>query len=230
MAEEDWDKGLSRDEDGIDWKALVEVEAADARRSLNPVDLENHEHRFVRRMYEEISGRLPVLQCRAMIEADKYAVAEKESRGDKANRSGIRCRVRTTNSNTLEIAWYRLKSFRIPENAAVVRGKTFQKNVNGQSAVYMMRGEHLKKGKHHRYPITQFKNEPIWVQRIVEENEAKNEILRKQSEILTQIRRLLCQFDRLTAQYYDDLVHPAFEEKRIPPVSLKGVEPDEERD
>lgn len=207
-----------RTEDDPDWEELTAVEAAEARREVNPVDAENVEHRRVRRIYEELSEEMKVLKFRALTEADKFAGAEKEARGNREEQTNVRCRVRITQSDTLEIAWYRLKTFRLPEGAAVVTGTTFKKNADGKTSTFMMRGEHLKKGKLHKYPLTQFKNDPVWVQRLVEENEEKNEILRKQSEIITEIRRLLCRFDRLTSEYYDDSVHPNFEDMRIPPI------------
>lgn len=208
-------------EDAFEWTTLNEAEAADLRRQINPVALENFEHHFMRRMHQEIDEHVQALRCRALIQADKFVNAEKEARSDKEERSNIRCRVRITGSNTLEIAWYRLKSFRLPEGAAVVTGKTYQKNIDGRPCTYMVRGEHLKKGRQHKYPIAAFKNDPVWVQRIVEENESKNEILRKQSEILTEIRRLCCVYDRLTSKFYDGEIHPFYENQRLPSMRAK---------
>lgn len=214
--------------EAFEWPALNAAEAAELRRQINPVELENFEHAFMRRMHQKIADHVQALNCRALIQADKYVNAEKEARSDKEERSNVRCRVRITSSNTLEIAWYRLKSFRLPEGAAVVTGKTYQKNMDGKSATYMVRGEHLKKGRQHKYPLAKFRNDPVWVQRIVEENEAKNEILRKQSEILTEIRRLCCMYDRLTSKFYDGEIHPFFESQRLTPMgSKKGDEKDD---
>ena len=154
--------------------------------------------------------------------ADKVVAAEKLARKDKETRSNVRCRVRVTTSNTLEISWYKLHSFRISESAAVVTGKTYRKTVDGKQITYMVKGVHLKKGRLHKYPASKFKDEPLWARRLIEESEDRNEILRKQSEILTEIRRLLCRYDRLTSDYYDDEVHPSFENMRLLPINLKG--------
>lgn len=209
-------------EEAFDWDELNDVSAIELRRAVNPVDLENAEHRFVRNVYNNVAGHINALKLRALIVADKVVAAEKLARKDKETRSNVRCRVRVTTSNTLEISWYKLHSFRISESAAVVTGKTYRKNVDGKQITYMVKGVHLKKGRLHKYPASKFKDEPLWTRRLIEESEDRNEILRKQSEILTEIRRLLCRYDRLTSDYYDDEVHPSFENMRLLPINLKG--------
>lgn len=209
-------------EEAFDWEELNDVSAIELRRDINPVDLENAEHRFVRNIYKNVADHIKVLKFRALIVADKVVAAEKLAREDKDTRSNVRCRVRVTTSNTLEISWYKLHSFRIPEGAAVVTGKTYKKNVDGKQITYMIKGVHLKKGRLHKYPASKFKGEPLWARRLIEESEDRNEILRKQSEILTEIRRLLCRYDKLTSDYYDDEVHPSFENMRLLPINLKG--------
>ena len=209
-------------EEAFDWDELNDVSAIELRRAVNPVDLENAEHRFVRNVYNNVAGHISALKLRALIVADKVVAAEKLARKDKEPRSNVRCRVRVTTSNTLEISWYKLHSFRISESAAVVTGKTYRKNVDGKQITYMVKGVHLKKGRLHKYPASRFKDEPLWARRLIEESEDRNEILRKQSEILTEIRRLLCRYDRLTSDYYDDEVHPSFENMRLLPINLKG--------
>ena len=205
-------------EEAFDWEELNDVSAIELRRAVNPVDLENAEHRFVRNVYNNVAGHISALKLRALIVADKVVAAEKLAREDKETRSNVRCRVRVTTSNTLEISWYKLHSFRISESAAVVTGKTYKKNVDGKQITYMVKGIHLKKGRLHKYPASKFKDEPFWARRLIEESEDRNEILRKQSEILTEIRRLLCRYDRLTSDYYDDEVHPSFENMRLLPI------------
>ena len=209
-------------EEAFDWDELNDVSAIELRRAVNPVDLENAEHRFVRNVYNNVAGHINALKLRALIVADKVVAAEKLARKDKETRSNVRCRVRVTTSNTREISWYKLHSFRISESAAVVTGKTYRKNVDGKQITYMVKGVHLKKGRLHKYPASKFKDEPLWARRLIEESEDRNEILRKQSEILTEIRRLLCRYDRLTSDYYDDEVHPSFENMRLLPINLKG--------
>ena len=209
-------------EEAFDWDELNDVSAIELRRAVNPVDLENAEHRFVRNVYNNVAGHINALKLRALIVADKVVAAEKLARKDKETRSNVRCRVRVTTSNTLEISWYKLHSFRISESAAVVAGKTYRKTVDGKQITYMVKGVHLKKGRLHKYPASKFKDEPLWARRLIEESEDRNEILRKQSEILTEIRRLLCRYDRLTSDYYDDEVHPSFENMRLLPINLKG--------
>ena len=209
-------------EEAFDWDELNDVSAIELRRAVNPVDLENAEHRFVRNVYNNLAGHKNALKLRALIVADKVKEAEKLARKDKETRSNVRCRVRVTTSNTLEISWYKLHSFRISESAAVVTGKTYRKNVDGKQITYMVKGDHLNKGRLHKYPASKFKDEPLWARRLIEESEDRNEILRKQSEILTEIRRLLCRYDRLTSDYYDDEVHPSFENMRLLPINLKG--------
>lgn len=211
----------------IDFSELNETEASEARRSINPVDLENLSHKQIQAVYQEMLRQMQHLKCRALIEADKYAIAEKESRSDPDARTSVRCRVRLTNSNTLEIAWYRLKAFRLPDNAAVVRGKTYQRKVDGETKTYMIKGDHLKKGRFHRYASSKFKDEPTWARQIISENEEKNEILRKQSEIITEIRRLLCKYDRLTTEFYDDKVLSDYDCQRIRPITLRGDKEEE---
>ena len=209
-------------EEAFDWDELNDVSAIELRRAVNPVDLENAEHRFVRNVYNNVAGHINALKLRALIVADKVVAAEKLARKDKETRSNVRCRVRVTTSNTLEISWYKLHSFRISESAAVVTGKTYRKTVDGKQITYMVKGVHLKKERLHKYPASKFKDEPLWARRLIEESEDRNEILRKQSEILTEIRRLLCRYDRLTSDYYDDEVHPSFENMRLLPINLKG--------
>ena len=161
-------------EEAFDWDELNDVSAIELRRAVNPVDLENAEHRFVRNVYNNVAGHINALKLRALIVADKVVAAEKLARKDKETRSNVRCRVRVTTSNTLEISWYKLHSFRISESAAVVTGKTYRKNVDGKQITYMVKGVHLKKGRLHKYPASKFKDEPLWARRLIEESEDIN--------------------------------------------------------
>lgn len=211
---------LDVSEGDVDWDKLNVVEELEARKSLNPLVVENIEHRFVRDLIYKISQHIKVLQCRAMIVADKFAVAEKEVRGCKEDQTSIRTRVRLTKSNTIEISWNRIQSFRVSDQAALGKGKVIERVVEGKKARYLLKTDYLKKGKGDRYSTALFKKDPMWVKEIVDELEDKNALLRRQSEILSEIRRLLYRFDRITTEYYDDIVHREMSRYRLLPMNF----------
>lgn len=210
-------------ESALDWEMLNRLEAIQERQQLNPILLENIEHQFVRDLINKVSEHVEVLQCRALIEADKFAVAEREVRGNTNEQTSVRTRVRLTKSNTLEISWNRTQSFRVSDKAALVKGKVIEKLVDGKKVRYLIKTDYLKKGKTERYSLAHFKKDPEWVKGLVDELEDKNELLRKQSEILSEIRRLLYRFDRITTEYYDDIVPSAVKDKRLPSINFRTI-------
>lgn len=210
---------------GLDWEVLNNIRDPDARALLNPVELENALHKLVRLMLAAVDEVMDAMLCEAETTADRFFVAEKAAReGENSEATRLRCRTRLTPSKTLEITWSKLINFPINPNSQF-RNKNIRVfdrvGRDGQCIKQMYKSIYIRKGREWRYSIRDLGNEPQWAKKFLSDCEDQNEQLRRKSEIMAKIRRLLYQFDRMTTAYYDPIVHPSFADQRIRPASFR---------
>lgn len=214
-----------QDQPKFDWETLNDPEEADARAAINPLDLENASHLFVREMVASLEAHVDQLICEALTVADRFVLTEQEERETGTEPTRLRCQVRRTPSNTLEIQWVRRIAFPLKNQTGVKPNSTcytFKKKAkDGRQVTHMVKSNYIPKRLPYRYSVRDLGNEPKWAKEFVMRCEARNEYLRQRSELLSKIRRLLYQFDRLTTDYYGELVHPSFTEERLPPLAHK---------
>ena len=192
-----------------DWTGLSEPERSEERNALDPELMETASFAFVDEQIESINRHFYVLMSEAQVVADTFMTAEKAARNDPDLRTFIRVRVRMTDYQTVDISWHRLVPGRYPLKGKESGKKVFYKEVNGQKMAFPAKSQRLKKGKSYRYTSAQFKKEPDWVIQMVELCENKFEIIRKQSEKLSQCRKALYLYSSLTGDLFDQMIGDA---------------------
>lgn len=206
--DEAWEVRVSR-ANRCDWTLLSEPEKSEERNALDPELMETASFAFVDEQIESINRHFYVLMSEAQVVADTFMTAEKAARNDPDLRTFIRVRVRMTDYQTVDISWHRLVPGRYPLKGKESGKKVFYKEVNGQKMAFPAKSQRLKKGKSYRYTSAQFKKEPDWVIQMVELCENKFEIIRKQSEKLSQCRKALYLYSSLTGDLFDQMIGDA---------------------
>ena len=192
-----------------DWTGLSEPERSEERNALDPGLMEAAAFDFVDKQIEAINRHFFVLMSEAQVVADAFMVAEKAARNDPDLRTFIRVRVRMTDYQTVDISWHRLVPGRYPVKGKDSGKKVFYKEVNGQKMAFPAKSQRLKKGKSYRYTSAQFKKEADWVIQMVELCEDKFEIIRRQSEKLSQCRKSLYLYSSFVGDLFDQMIGDA---------------------
>lgn len=194
----------------IDWMSLSVPAAFAARNSIDPRVVEKSNYDLVDRIVALINHECQIIYFEAQLAADVFmhAIQKKLDSDNEENRKTfIRPHIRLTAYKTIDISWVRLVPGRMPLKTPIPQGKkVFYKMVNGKKLPFPARSERISKGKSGKYTRSQFKNEPEWVQDLIEICENKFEYLRKKSETLSEIRRSAYKLNYATKKLYDEII------------------------
>ena len=193
-----------------DWMSLSLPAAVAARNSIDPRVIEKSNYDLVDNVVALINHECEIIFFEAQLAADVFmhGIQNKLNSGSEENKKTfIRPRIRLTAYNTIDILWVRLVPGRVPLKTPIPKGKkVFYKIVNGKKLPFQARSERISKGKSEKYTRSLFKNEPEWVQDLIEICENKFVYLRKKSETLSEIRRSAYKLNYATKKLYDEII------------------------
>ena len=210
---------MKEEKQNLDFETLLKLEEAEARQEIPPEVLENVSHQFVRDKLLDISKEMEALCCRAMTEVDQFVAANEAA--ELGDRSTLRCRVRKK-PTTLEISWERQFYFerKSPPNKDSKSPCFVRMGNDGKKRLYGLKSKHIRKGLSDRYSqkALTFDSEPQWATEIADQMENKFELIRRQTRMLGQMRKLLYHYDQLSKKYFDLVVGEEENSERMKPI------------